>query len=210
MNLAESPRRSSRDEVGSAFRVRRRGVLPSRVPLSVIMKTRILSVAAAVACLMTATSCHKASAPTSPSSPGALSAIGVKVDYPPSWSIQSSSDSAEFNISNVARLSEISQQQLAAESLFHLRLLRGMGSSGQPMDQWFAGNYPGASNQILAMTSATVGGHPAVRIETVEIGRTVYFFVAAGGDVLEVSYPLYQPSMQAQYESMLASLQFSQ
>jgi hypothetical protein len=129
----------------------------------------------------------------------------VSIDYPVTWFVRQQSIYTVF--SNVISPSPLSDTALRTESAFDVHILARANPSQLPIEQWFTQFFAtGFSSDLLSETAISINGQSAVRIELAEIGRRVHVYIGNRVDVIEVTYGIDEPSFDAQYEAMLASL----
>jgi hypothetical protein len=131
--------------------------------------------------------------------------LHFSIKYPPGWTVQENEQGVTF--SNVAVSAPISGTSLQTQSFF-VRLL-SQGNPGalpvlQRFDQYFSKGFAVAP---LSKTALTLGGHPAVQIQTSEIGRRVHVYLSLETDIIEISYGLFAPAFVSDYEGMLQTVE---
>lgn len=133
--------------------------------------------------------------------------LGIAIDYPPNWFVRQQLGSVIF--SNVQTPSPLSDTALATESFFEVHRLVNTNPGRLPVDAWFDAHFAqGFATAPLVRSSVAVGGQPAVRIETSEVGRRVHVYISDGADVIEVAYGLFAQQFVDQYAAMLNTLTF--
>ena len=133
------------------------------------------------------------------------SGIGLAIAIPENWSIVELSSNT-IALSNVVELSEFSDQSLQTESRFLARRIVGANSTQLPPQAWADSFFQdGFALDPIAQESVSVGGRDALRMETIEIGRNVHYYIQEGADIIEVTFGLYAEQFLDEYQILLNS-----
>jgi hypothetical protein len=134
--------------------------------------------------------------------------LGIVVDAPASWNPQSGSPNSALRLSNVAIPSEEGESSTQSQAFFEISLRQGANGTRMPIDTWFDQRFGGRSD-IVTKAGISVGGLPATRIQTEELGNSVHVYVALGQDIVEITFGEANVSLLSEYERMLATLRFT-